>query len=86
MDRRLVLLCASLALCAAVVVADEDLYCGKQSCYDILGVEPVAEAREVSSAYRRRAREVGVVGLCRDRCLRVPLSPSGHTLTCAMHR
>jgi hypothetical protein len=45
---------AALLACAA----GEDLYCGAQSCYETLGVEPTVDSRELTQAYRKLAREV----------------------------
>ncbi len=38
----------------------DDLYCGDRNCYDVLGVEPGVDAREITQAYRRLAKEVRV--------------------------
>lgn len=48
-----------LLLCAACpCLADEDLYCGVTTCYDVLGVTQATPLSEITAAYRALARSL----------------------------
>eukprot|EP00124_Ichthyophonus_hoferi_P003347 Ihof_evm6s285 gene=Ihof_evmTU6s285 len=52
--RKLGLVCL---LASSVLALYEGMYCGKQNCYDVLGVEPTESKKNIARVYRRLQKE-----------------------------